>query len=127
MTTDGILRIDLHAKGEVQYRFAPCNRLFLPKNFVVGRTDVGANPTDAVIAVRLNDSNQPHPWAIQDGYLTSASGVIDHIFVTVITPGEGDALYLCTGTDIALGYGNADGLSPVVGSNGGGSSAEWRH
>ena len=56
-------------------------------------------------------------WAVQDAMRNSESGEASQVLYKVIHPTATGLqfLYLQTGMDIAGGYGNADGISPVIG------------
>lgn len=118
MSLDSVVTIDTTKPGEVQYNFAPCNRLWLPKNVVLAGKVVANQMEDTVLGIRVQDtSGAMHPWSMQDGYVNTVSGAVTRIFVTIIAKGVANSVYLCTGTDVGVGYGNSDGLSPEVGGS----------
>jgi hypothetical protein len=115
--------IDLTQQAETQYNFPRCNRLWLPKTLIVSPPNTQANDQGVILGIRINNRNEAMlPWGILDGYVTSVGGDMDKIFVTVLNnPNNADTIALSTGTDVSVGYGNTDGLSPDVGGGEGGS------
>lgn len=117
----GAIEIDLSAKGVVEYKVPPCNRLWLPPRVL--RTVAGGvlqmveQDPAAIVAVSIGAREaQPLPFGSADSLAISFSGPFSSIFVQVVANPNGAAkLYLHTGTDVVIGYGNTEGLSPFVG------------
>ena len=126
MSFNATVAIDTTKRGSVYYPFGQCNRLWLPKKVVVGQRVEPNLATDTILGIRIGDQTQDmHPWSIADGFATSASGPMDGLWVTVLQKGAADVVYLCTGTNVGLGYGDIDGLSAVV-ADGAGTQGSTR-
>ena len=134
MRFSGIVRIDLTKAGEQVYDVTAADRLWLAKvvslQGVVKVNPHGDAAHTPILGIRIQErSNDQMPWAIFDGYMNSFSGNFSKLYVTVLSNPNGDAeMFLNTGTGVAAGYCDPDGLSPVVGQGastpviGGGSS-----
>lgn len=125
----GILRIDLTKTGEQVLDVSAATRLWLAKHVMFGGI-VKANPV-ATIAIRIqHPSNDQLPWGLVDGYMNSFSGPYSKLYVTVINAAGATEMFLNTGSGVAGGFANTDGLSPEIGlgaseRNDGGSVVAW--
>lgn len=119
MTVQDLIPINVTAATKEVVIKRQCNRLWLVPVVLVDNSSGGKQlyiqPTDAVLAIRFSVTDEWLPWGVGDGMVNRFTGAVQEIRVMVVTPSSGASkVYLHTGLNLTLGYGNSSGLSPDV-------------